>query len=199
MFVLANMAAAVAMALLSMLAWEALYSINPMGFRGLCFDQLAAMGILALGYMAFYLGLGKLILAWLRHTRLWVALSSVLVHVLLVLLGCGVPLVIHLMSDFRMSGYNLLHVFNPFWSMAELVGRVRGAIYGTGVLYIVCGAGFVMICLNLRSVMEEIRLVRMASPTRVAEEEALVAALTAPPVHVPLSPWDEEGQTDPST
>ena len=54
-----------------------------------------------------------------------------------------------------------------------------------------------MICLNLRSVMEEIRLVRMASPTRVAEEEALVAALTAPPAHVPLSPWDEEAQTDP--
>jgi hypothetical protein len=198
-FVLANMAAAVIMALLSMLTWEALYSINPMGFRGPRFDQLATMGVLAVGYMAFYLGLGKLILAWLRQYSVVGALSSVLVHVLLVLLGCGVPLVIHLMSDFRTSGYNLLHVFNPFWSMEELVDRGAGTIHGTSVLCIVSAAGFVMICLNMRSVMEEIRLVRVASPTRVAEEEALAATLHAPAAHVPLSPWDEEGQTDPST
>ena len=132
-FVLANMAAAVAMALLSMLAWEALYSINPMGFRGPRSINWLTMGILALGYMAFYLGLGKLIVAWLCQYSVAGAISSVLVHVLLVLLGCGVPLVIHLMSDFRMSGYNLLHVFNPFWSMAELVEPGRRLIYGTSV------------------------------------------------------------------
>jgi hypothetical protein len=192
-FVLANMAAAVAMALLAMLAWEAVYPLSLMGFRGPRFDQLATMGALVLGYMAFYLGLGKLILAWLRRYSVVGALSSALVHVLLVLSACGIPLVIHLMSDFRMSGYNLLHVFNPFWSIVELVDRGGGFMYGTSVLSIVSVAGLVMLCLNLRSIMEEIRLVRVASPSRVAQEEAQRSLHVAPAAPLPRSPWDEDG------
>ena len=190
-FVLANMAAAVGMALLVMLAWEAVYPPAGGGFRPVQFDQVAMLGILCLGYMAFYLGLGKLILAWLRSYSVVGALTSVLVHVLLVLAGCGIPLVIHLMSDFRMSGYNLLHIGNPFWSIAQVVDRGAGFIDAPAVVSIVAVAGFSMLLLNLRSILEEVRLVRAASPSRVAEEEAAVAALHAPPTQVPRSPWDE--------
>jgi hypothetical protein len=142
--------------------------------------------------MAFYLGLGKVILNWLRRYSVVGALTSVLVHVVLVLAGCGIPLVIHLMSDFRTLGYNLLHVGNPFWSIAEVVDMGSNAVYGPGVVAIVAVAGFAMLLLNLRSILEEVRLVRAASPTRVAEEEAALAATHGgTPAHIPRSPWDE--------
>jgi hypothetical protein len=189
-FVLANMAAAVGMALLAMLAWEAVYPPTVGGFRPVQFDQVALLGILCLGYIALYLGLGKLILAWLRSYSVVGALTSVLVHVILVLAGCGIPLVIHLMSDFRMSGYNLLHVYNPFWTIAEVVERGR-SIDATSAVWIVAASGLAMFVFNLRSILEEVRLVRAASPMRVAEEEAALAAVHAPPTHVPRSPWDE--------
>jgi hypothetical protein len=189
-FVLANMAAAVAMALLAMLAWEAVYPATGGGFRPVPFDHVAMLGILCLGYMAFYLGLGKLILAWLRSISVVGALTSVLVHVLLVLAGCGIPLVIHLMSNLRMGGYNLLHVANPFWTIVEVVDRGR-SIDAASAFWIVSAAGFAMLILNLRSILEEVRLVRAASPSRVAEEEAAQAALQAPTTRDPRSPWDE--------
>jgi hypothetical protein len=189
-FVLANLAAGVAMALLTMLTWEAMYPPAGGGFRPVSFDHVAMLGIVCLGYVAFYLGLGKLVLTWLRGYSVVGALTSVLVHVLLVLAGCGIPLVIHLMSDMRMGGYNLLHVGNPFWTIVEVVER-GGSVDATVAVWIVAAGGVVMVLLNLRSILEEVRLVRAASPSRVAEEEAALAALRAPTAHTPRSPWDE--------
>ena len=113
-----------------------------------------------------------------------------LVHVLLLLAGCGIPLVIHLMSDRRVSGYNLLHVTNPFWSIAEVVDR-PGMVYGPAVVTIVGTAGLAMFVLNLRSILEEVRFVRAASPTRVAEEDAARTAIFEQATNLPRSPWDE--------
>jgi hypothetical protein len=96
------------------------------------------------------------------------------------------------MSEDRMSGYNLLHVGNPFWSIAEAVDGSARTLYGPGILAIVSLGGFAMLLLNLRSILEEVRLVRAASPTRVAEEEAALKSLhVGTPGHVPRSPWDE--------
>ncbi|MEX2142578.1 MAG: hypothetical protein WD894_25215 [Pirellulales bacterium] len=193
-FVLANMAAAVGMALLGMLAWEAVYPPAPGLLRPVRFDQVVMLGVLCLGYVAFYLGLGKLVLAWLRNYSVVGALTSVLVHVILLLAGCGIPLVIHLMSDFRLSGYHLLHVGNPFWTIEEVVdagGGRGGSIDAVSAVWIVAAVGLAMLVCNLWSILAEVRLVRAASPTRVAEEEAALAALHAPATQLPRSPWDE--------
>jgi hypothetical protein len=189
-FVLANMAAAVMMALWAMLAWDKFVSPAVIGFRGVQFENLVALGVLVLGYTAFYLGLGKLILGAARRLSVVGALTSVLVHVLLILGGCGIPLVIHMMSEMRVRGYNLLHVANPFWSIVEVVER-PGMLYGPAVVTIVGTAGLIMFVLNLRSILEEVRLVRAASPTRVAEEDAARAALFEQATQLPRSPWDE--------
>jgi hypothetical protein len=193
-FVLANMAAAVGMAFLGMLAWEAVYPLAPGTTRPVRFDQVVMLGVLCMGYVAFYLGLGKLVLTWLRSYSVVGALSSVLVHVLLLLAGCGIPLVIHLMSDYRLSGYNLLHVGNPFWTIVEVVdpgGGMGGDPDAVIAVWIVAALGLAMFLCNLWSILEEVRLVRAASPPRVAEEEAAQAALETPAIHVPRSPWDE--------
>jgi hypothetical protein len=189
-FVLANMAGAVGMALITMLLWEATAPTTLVfGFQ-LQSEELSLLGFLAIAYMAFYLGVGKLMLAWLRQYSIVGALTSVLVHVLLVLAGCGIPLVIHLMSDYRMTGYSLLHVANPFWSIAEML-ESRGSTYGSSVALTVGAAAFVMVLLNLRSIFEEVRLVRASSPSRVAEEDAARMALYAQAANAPRSPWDE--------
>jgi hypothetical protein len=188
-FVLTNLAAAVFLALWAMVAWGVALPATVVGPR-VGFENLAMLGVLVLGYTAFYLGLGKLILGAARRLSVVGALTSVLVHVLLILAGCGVPLVIHLMSDRRMTGYNLLHVTNPFWSIAEVAER-PGALYGPAVVSIVVTAGLAMLFLNLRSILEEVRLVRAASPARVAEEDAARAAVFEQSTHLPRSPWDE--------
>jgi hypothetical protein len=189
-FVLANLAAAVFMALSAMIVLDDVSPAAAAGVLRLGFENLAMLGALVLGYTAFYLGLGKLILGAARRLSVIGALTSVLVQVLLILAGCGIPMVIHLMNDSRMMGYNLLHVFNPFWSIVEVVDR-PGRLYGPSVVSIVATAGLAMFLLNLRSVLEEVRLVRAASPTRVAEEDAARAALFEQSTHQPRSPWDE--------
>jgi hypothetical protein len=191
-FALANTAAAILMALFAMGLWE-IYNPQAMGgFVVWRFEELASLGALALGYMAFYLGLSKLIQAWLRPYSVVGALTSVLINVLLVLAGCGIPMVIHLMSDLRLTGYNLLHVANPFWTISEVLQRRAGAVWKVGAVSIVSTAGFAVFLLNLRSILEEMRLVRAAAPKRVIEEEAALAP-HVPDVRLPRSPWDEDG------
>jgi hypothetical protein len=187
-FVLANLTAAVVMALFSMVVWESIYP-RPLAIGPVNFERLFGVSLLCLAYTAFYLGLAKLILAWLRRYSVSGALTNVLVNVLLVLIGCGVPLVMHLMSDLRMAGYNLLHVFNPFWSIAEVAER--STLYFPAILSIVSIASLVVFALNLRSLLAEVRLVRASSPARVADEEALWLAAQKPSVKQPRDPWDE--------
>lgn len=189
-FVLANLSAALVMALLVMIAWESIYPPAPGVFWPITFKQLFMSGVLCVGYVAFYLGLAKLVLAWMRRYSITGALTSVLVTVLLLLCGCGIPLVIHLMSDLRVTGYNLLHVFNPFWTIAETLDR--RTFTSLPVASIVACAGLGAFVMNLRSLLSEVRLVRAASPARVAEEEAQwLADHTTSAAKEPRSPWDE--------
>jgi hypothetical protein len=94
------------------------------------------------------------------------------------------------MSDLRTAGYNLLHVFNPFWTIAETLDR-RSFISLPAASIVAC-SGLLAFLLNLRSLLAEVRLVRAASPARVAEEDAQWLALHTPhSEREPRSPWDE--------
>jgi hypothetical protein len=187
-FVLSNMAAAVVMALVAEFVWENRYP-GAAPFGGVAFDDLLLLAVLCLGYMAFYLGIGKILLNLLRRYSIVGALTSVLVHVLLLMAGCGIPLVIHLMSDLRMNGYNMMHIGNPFWSIEEVLDGGR-FVYGPTIAWTVALAGLSAFLLNLRGIAQEVRLVRAASPLRVAEEEAAMTAVSTP-ARLPRSPWDE--------
>ncbi len=145
---------------------------------------------LCLSYLAVYLGLGRIILARLaRYMHITVA-SRVLIHVLLVFVGTVVPLTIHMtLLGFRNEGYTLLQVTNPFWTLSEAFSYTPPHEIWT-VAVVLGVVGLIVFALNLPAVAEEVRLVRIAAPQRVAEEDAEIAAAHAPAVPLKTSPWD---------
>ena len=93
--------------------------------------------VLMFGYVAFYLGLGKLLLGWIRsggghggHGS-WPCLFQAM---LLVLVGCSAPRIIELaLSGFDRFGYNLLYAFDPFKTLDEVLTEQRGRAKSTFV------------------------------------------------------------------
>jgi hypothetical protein len=140
--------------------------------------------------VAFYLGLGLLLIRLLGRFVQVHILLSVLVQILLVGLGIFVPFVIHLMSPvLRDEPYNLLHVLSPY-----SLGFVFRGNNLTPEAFVMLGvvplAALVVLVLNLPGVAREVRQVRIARPRRVADEDAQLAAKKAPPQSTQTSPWD---------
>jgi hypothetical protein len=193
-FALANVVSAVLFTLLVMWAWKSI-SGPPLWRGGRTFEnEILIFGALVVCYFTVYLGLGKLVLAWLRRRNVAGVLTSLVTNVLLLLLGCGVPLVIHLMSDdIRMNaGYRMLHITNPFYTVIYAVDGPRrlGSETVTILAILTCG-GVAVLLLNARGIVQEARRTRVAQPKRVAEEDADLAALHSPHALAPTNPWDE--------
>ncbi len=143
--------------------------------------------IIGWGYVVAYLGLGRLLVTALRRVAVVTMLACVLIHALLLLAGSGIPTIIQLMSvDLRNSGYTLLQVTNPFFSLYEVAFDSQLTEIGN-LLVGVPGAAICVLLLNMPGVVRELRQVRVAAPQRVLEDEA---QLQAPP-SAPSSPWDE--------
>jgi len=161
---------------------------------------VVCFGALQVSYVVIYLGLGLLVLRPL-HKRLFVSpLFGVLVQILLLLLGSGVPLVIYLMvPSLRYSGYSLLYVTDPFRTLWHVGGLPDPSFTlpaeAPMLMILVPLAAMVVLLLNLPGVAREVQRVRIARPERVAEEDAQLAAELAPPKRVRISPWDEEFPT----
>jgi len=153
--------------------------------------QLLAFGLLGLSYVAAYLGIGLLMIRFLRKFTYVGVLMSVLIQILLVLMGVLVPLVIQGVSfSMRNSGYTLLQISNPVWTLIEM-GEGRNLPPDAPVLLLIVGAvALIVFLLNLSAVAREVRRVRIAKPRRVAEEDAQLEAIKHPPQPVRTSPWD---------
>lgn len=155
-------------------------------------ECVLAYGTLAVSYLVIYLGLGLLVIRFLRRLGQSGWLLGVLVHVVLVLLGTGVPLVVQLMSiATRSAGYSLLQIPNPFWTLEHVVDRNTLPFEAPVLLTVLPLLAAVVFVLNLPGIVREIRYVRIAEPKRVAEEDAELAAQIAPPQPTRTSPWDE--------
>jgi len=144
--------------------------------------------LLGWGYLVAYLGLGRIVIATLRKFTEVSMVGSVLIHVLLLLAGSGIPFTIQMMSvDARYAGFTYLQISNPFWSLPYLAS---GAFGGDTMvlLLVVLGAALCALLLNLRATVDEIRQVRVHLPTRVAEDEV---ELHPPPEQTPANPWEE--------
>lgn len=154
-------------------------------------QQVIFFTLVGFCYITIYLGVGKLVVGVLAKISPVGVVLSVLLQILIVLAGCGIPLVIHLMSDYRSGGWNLLHITNPVWTLYEVADTGTGAIHSPVLLMILGPLAGIIFILNLPSIAAEVRHVRIAKPTRVAEEDAEAAALAAPHHPVRTSPWDE--------
>jgi hypothetical protein len=144
--------------------------------------------VIGWGYVVAYLGLGRLVVATLRRFTLVTMMASVLIHVLLVLAGSGIPTVIQWMSiSMQHLDYSYLQLTNPFWSLWHVI---RGSLAAETLLLliIVPTAACCVLLMNMPSVVRELRQVRTLPPPRVLEDEA---ELHPAPAAGPQSPWDE--------
>ncbi|MEQ8837719.1 MAG: hypothetical protein RID07_13010, partial [Lacipirellulaceae bacterium] len=146
-------------------------------------------------YLIAYLGIGRLLIGLMRRITYVPLVAAFLLHVILLLAGVGTPAIIHEMSEqFRGSGYSLLLVTNPFWTLGELMeGGLTGYVHM--LVIILPAAAVVAFLLNLRSVCAELARHRIAAPERVTEDEEElhpVAELG------PSNPWEAEAALESS-
>jgi hypothetical protein len=185
MFVVANGTALVGMCFLGM--WVSAILSTGTG-RWPTEEELIYLLIVGWAYGVAYLGLGKLAIGLLRRVAHVNMFAGVLIHLLIILAGSGIPTTIQLMSiDLRLQDYSYWQLINPFWSLGHLAdGGV--ATEGPILILLVPTAAFCIFLLNLRSVVAELQAVRIALPSRVVQDEA---ELHPAPIPLPQNPWDE--------
>ena len=146
--------------------------------------------ILAWSYVVAFLGFGRLLINALRRWVFVPMAAAFLLHVIIMLTAIGVPTIIQLTSrELRNSGYTLLQMSNPIWTLGELVDKGVGAVQGEILILVVPAAALAALMLNMRSVATELLYHRVAPPIRVAEEEAELHPAPAPK---PSNPWEAE-------
>jgi hypothetical protein len=181
-------------AVLAQIAEGFSFSGSGLGVPVVAREKVFHMGVVGFCYLTIYLGLGKLLLSAVRRVPpegVGIVLR-VMFNLLLVAIGTAVPIAIQMSSDsLRNSGYSLLQITNPLWTMAELAEPYKALPAEIEVLLIAlpAAAAFVLL-LNLPAVVVEVRQVRIARPTRVAEEDAERTALDRPIESLHTSPWD---------
>jgi hypothetical protein len=137
------------------------------------YGRIGMFIVLGVSYVIFYLGFGKLLVGFLRPMLSTGFISGMAVQLLLLLLGTGVPLIIHGFSSQRGLGYTLLQITNPFWTLSESFRTQPGISSDlAAACYLVPLLAVVALVLNLPSVLREVRQIRIAAPPRVLQDEA---------------------------
>ena len=141
------------------------------------------------GYVVAYLGLGCLAIAWLRRVTIVTMFSGVLIHVLLLLAGSGIPTSIQFMSlELRNLPYSYLQITNPIWTLYYML-NYAGSPEAPLLTLVIPAAALCVLLLNMPGIVRELRRVRIAMPERIARDEA---ELHPPPEAGPKNPWEEE-------
>jgi hypothetical protein len=190
MFAVANLTALTIAALVIVLLFD------QSGRRWSSTDTLVYFSILSWAYVVALLGFGRLAINWLRRWFYVPMAAGFLLHLIIVLTGIGLPTVIQLTSrQLRYSGYSLVQMTNPIWTLGELLDDGPGAVQADILALVIPAAAFAALVLNIRSVGTELMHHRVAPPIRVAEEEA---ELHPAPVPGPSNPWEADDQNAPS-
>ena len=148
-------------------------------------------GVLLCGYVAAYLGVGRMIALWLRRYLYFGLLLPVLIHVLLLALGAGLPLLLQawLFGFAAFDDYSVLQAPNWAWTLIEtLDGNI---LADPAVLILVVSAGLAVFFANLLIGREEVEQVREAVPPRVIEDDLVLHPERIAGVSKPRSPFDD--------
>ena len=185
MFAVAN---ATAVAVLCWVAADIPDVIGRTGRGSLHREEFRYMLIIGWSYLLAYLGIGLLIIRVLRKFAVVTMLACVLIHLLLVLGGFGIPYAIKSMSvALRDADYSFLQITDPFFSLYHVAeGGVLADTFK--LLAIIPSVALCVLLANMPGVIRELQIVREAAPKRVQEDEA---ELNPPPEVQPASPWDE--------
>lgn len=142
-------------------------------------DSVIVAGYLLLGYLAFYLGLNRLLMLGLPKTIPARMLGSITLLAVTLLLAHLIPLLIAFYwNDYREFDYAWHQAFNIVWSVNEAIengplNRATAAFssqIGASML-IVTLCAIVIFGLNLVLCTRDVLLVRVAEPPRVREDK----------------------------
>jgi hypothetical protein len=145
--------------------------------------------LVAASYLAIYLGLSSLLIRAIRKVVDVRLALPVMINLLFVLLGAGIPWVVQMTSPtMRNMGYSLLQITNPVWTLTHVCwGRTPHQM--PLLLVALPAAAALVVLLNVPPLLQDLKQGRVAPPKRVEEEDAEAAALRAAPAG-PKSPWD---------
>ncbi len=149
-------------------------------------EPVIRVTLLAFGYVALYLGLGRLVLSLLRRLLPSGIVISVIVQGLLWLVFNITPVLMDEIAGRRRYEYDLWYVFSPPATFSEIARRGLGST-SDKIILIVLGAALAVFIANLRGIAAELRQVRTEAPQRVIEEEEL---LHPKPAVVPMNPFE---------
>ena len=143
-------------------------------------NSLFPFAILLWSYMAFYLGLGRLVIVALRKVSDFGVTAVFLIHTLIFTFGAVAPWFIQTwLQNFRGTAqYNYLQVGNWVWSLYMAAGGVmmRARTSQTSIIITMSLAAVLMFCLNLIWAAQEIEATRLAAPERVRQDDDEVTA-----------------------
>jgi len=147
-----------------------------------------AFAALMLSYVVVYLGIGNLLLMFLRRFMAVSMVTSIVVQLILIIVLCLVPVVLHFMSRTMFyEGYTLLQMTNVFWSLGIIVDSGTLPWEATVLLFCIPIAAVLVWLANVPFVAAEIRHLRVQQPERLLAEEAELRAAASGPT----SPWDQ--------
>jgi hypothetical protein len=192
LFAVSGSLAALVMVAVAVVIWQGILAAPNTSFGGVSIDSLLVFGALETAYLTIYLGLGLLAIRLLRRLGQAGLMLGLLIQLLLVLLGCGAPMLIDTLSNSmgRME-YSLLQMSNPFWTLGKVADTSTLPVETPVLLVLLPIVALVVLGMNLPGIIRELRHVRIAKPLRVAEEDAELAARFAPAQTTKLSPWDD--------
>jgi hypothetical protein len=147
------------------------------------------LAIIAPCYLIIYLGLGRLLVLFVRRFNEVNMFVGVVFHMgLLAAANLGPLLVqsaIGMIDGHMFTEYSFIQYPAPFWSMTEAVEKpLSPEIVGLKIVLVI--AAVIVLAVNLPSIAREIQQLRIAKPRRVEEDDL---ALHPPPAPQPTSPW----------
>lgn len=153
-----------------------------------------------IAYLAFYLGLARLVGAGLRAVRLGGGMLSVFVsYLVLVVMGCLGPVLLQAIFRWLIGRMNDSFEHTPFqftnwvWTLIGIVENDDAADNWTITVLVLC-SGLVFL-LNFVLAAKEVEQVRLLAPTRVRQDDL---ELHPPPQPAgKRNPWDEPAATKP--
>ena len=149
---------------------------------------ILAVSVICWSYLAIFLGLGMMIIRFTRRYSVVSIFVAIAIHLILVAAACAIPFVIEVNVLQQYSrGYTLLHISNPFYTVVEAVDDWSRTDHHAGMAFILIFAAAVVLALNLKNILFEIRRIHTAVPARVMEDEAEVERALEPGYQ---SPWD---------
>jgi hypothetical protein len=145
--------------------------------------------VLGVGYLAGYLGAGRIAILGLQRLAPVSMLGCFLVQVLVALAGCSLPYVVETLSDrIRVANYTLLQVPSPVWVFQRMLSTGLSPAQEVATLASVLSIGGALFLVNLAFAGKEARQQRVAAPQRVLEDDLELRPPLGPRV---TSPWGD--------